>query len=111
MYTAVIERTKEIGVMKSVGAQNKDILFIFLIESGMLGLSGGIIGIAIGIGLSKLVEVMASIFLGTTLIKAYFPWYLILGSLAFSLIVGALSGLLPAKQASALKPVDALRYE
>ena len=111
MYTAVIERTKEIGVMKSVGAQNKDILFIFLIESGMLGLSGGIIGIAIGIGLSKFVEVMASRFLGTALIKAYFPWYLILGSLGFSLIVGALSGLLPAKQASALKPVDALRYE
>jgi len=111
MYTAVIERTKEIGVMKSIGAQNKDILIIFIIESGLLGLAGGAIGIAIGIGLSKLVEFMAFKFLGTSLIKAFFPWYLIAGSLLFSFLIGTVSGVLPAKQASSLKPVDALRYE
>ena len=111
MYTAVIERTKEIGIMKSVGAQNKDILLIFVIESGLLGLVGGAIGIAIGIGLSKLVEFMAFKFFGTSLIKAFFPWYLIAGSLMFSILIGSVSGLLPAKQASSLKPVDALRYE
>lgn len=111
MYTAVLERTKEIGVMKSVGAQNKDILMIFLIESGLLGLVGGAIGVGMGIGLSKLVEIMAAQFLGTSLIKASFPWYLILGALAFSFLIGAMSGLLPAKQAASLKPVDALRYE
>ena len=111
MYTAVIERTKEIGIMKSVGAQNKDILLIFIIESGLLGLVGGAIGIALGIGLSKLVEFLAFKFLGTSLIKAFFPWYLIVGSLVFSFLVGTVSGLLPARQASSLKPVDALRYE
>ncbi len=111
MYTAVIERTKEIGVMKSVGAKNKDILLIFVIESGMLGLVGGGIGIVIGIGLSKLVEFAAFAFLGTSLIKAFFPWYLILGALLFSFLIGTLSGLFPARQAALLKPVDALRYE
>jgi putative ABC transport system permease protein len=111
MYTAVLERTKEIGVMKSIGAQNKDILLIFLIESGLLGLVGGMIGVAIGISLGKLVEFAAFKFLGTSLIKAFFPWYLILGSLAFSFLIGSISGLLPAKQASSLKPVDALKYE
>ena len=111
MYTAVIERTKEIGIMKSIGAQNKDILMIFVIESGLLGLVGGAIGIAIGIGLSKFVEVLAFNLLGTSLIKAHFPWYLIAGSLLFSFLIGTAFGFLPAKQASSLKPVDALRYE
>ncbi len=111
MYTAVIERTKEIGIMKSVGGQNRDILLIFIIESGLLGLVGGVIGISIGIGLSKLVEYLAFTILGTSLIKAYFPWYLIVGSLLFSVLIGTVSGLLPAKQAASLKPVDALRYE
>ena len=111
MYTAVIERTKEIGVMKATGAQNKDILLIFMIESGLLGLAGGAIGIALGIGLSKLVEFLAFKFLGTSLIKAFFPWYLIVGSLLFSFLIGTISGLLPARQAASLKPVDALRYE
>ncbi len=111
MYTAVIERTKEIGVMKSIGAQNKDILIIFMIESGLLGLVGGAIGIVLGIGLSKLVELLASVALGTSLIKAFFPWYLIVGALLFSFLIGTISGFLPARQAASLKPVDALRYE
>ena len=111
MYTSVIERTKEIGVMKSIGAQNKDILVIFVIESGLLGLVGGAIGIAIGIGLSKLVELLAFQLLGTSLIKAFFPWYLIAGALMFSFLIGTVSGFLPARQAASLKPVDALRYE
>ena len=111
MYTAVIERTKEIGVMKSIGAQNRDILFIFVIESGMLGLVGGAIGIALGIAMSKLVEYLAFQFLGTNLIKAFFPWYLIAGALLFSFLVGTVSGFFPARQAANLKPVDAIRYE
>jgi putative ABC transport system permease protein len=111
MYTAVLERTKEIGVMKAIGAKNSDILLIFLIESGFLGLAGGIIGILIGMGISKSVEILGTQMLGTTLLYAYFPAWLILGALAFSIIVGTLSGLLPAKQAASLQPVDALRYE
>ncbi len=111
MYTSVVERTKEIGIMKAVGAKNSDILLIFLIESGLLGMVGGAIGIAIGIGIGKLVEFIAAQALGTTLIQAFFPWYLILGALLFSFVVGSIAGLLPARQAASMQPVQALRYE
>jgi len=111
MYTAVLQRTNEIGVMKAIGARNDQILKLFLIESGMIGLIGGVIGIAIGIGLSKIVEFIGRVTLNTILLKAYFPWYLILGALAFAFIVGTLSGLLPARQASKQSPVESLRYE
>jgi putative ABC transport system permease protein len=111
MYTSVLERTQEIGVMKAIGAKNSDVLSIFLIEAGVLGMVGGIVGILIGIGFSELVSIAAVAATGTTIFQAYFPWYLIVGSLAFSFIVGSVSGLVPAIQASRLKPVDALRYE
>jgi len=109
MYTSVLERTRDIGVMKSIGAKNKDVFFIFLIESGLLGLAGGLIGIILGIGMSKLVEFVAVQALGPGLIQATFPWYLIVGALAFSFVVGSLAGTFPAMQASRLNPVDALR--
>ncbi len=109
MYTAVIERTREIGIMKAIGATRKDIMSVFLIESGLLGLVGGVIGVLIGIALSKLVEYAAIVALGTSLIQASFPWYLIVGSLAFSFIIGAAAGTLPAIQASKMQPVEALR--
>ncbi len=111
MYTSVLERTKEIGTMKAVGAKNSDVLLIFLFESGMLGLVGGLIGLILGIGIAKLVEIIAAQQLGTTFLQASFPLILVLGSLLFSFIVGSLSGALPAIQASRLKPADALRYE
>ncbi len=109
MYTSVLERTKEIGIMKAIGARNSDVLLIFLIESGLLGLLGGAIGIALGIGISKAVEVIASIALGTGLLKASISLPLIAGALVFSFIVGSLSGMLPAIQASRMMPVRALR--
>ena len=111
MYTAVLERTKEIGTMKAVGAKNLDILSIFLIESGLLGLAGGIIGIIIGIGLGKSAEYIAGIALGTNLLKATFSPYLIFGALMFSFLIGTISGILPAMQAAKLRPTEALRYE
>ncbi|MBM3233642.1 ABC transporter permease [Candidatus Pacearchaeota archaeon] len=110
MYTSVLERTNEIGTMKAVGARNSDILKIFLIESGLLGLVGGIIGILIGYIGGKLVEIIAAPYTGT-LLQVYFPWYLTLSVLAFSFLIGSLSGILPSYRASKLKPVDALRYE
>jgi putative ABC transport system permease protein len=109
MYTAVLERTKEIGVMKAIGARNRGILSIFIIESGMLGLVGGIIGVSLGFGISKSVELIAFQIYGSFLIKADFNIWLLIGMLSFGFIVGTLSGALPAKQAAALKPVDALR--
>ncbi len=111
MYTAVLQRTNEIGVMKAIGAKNSDILQIFLIESGVLGLIGGAIGILIGMGLSKIIEFIGRTFLDTTLLQAYFPWYLIVGALAFAFVIGMASGALPARQAAEMKPVDSLRYE
>src|SRR3989338_1335814 len=74
MYTSVIERTKEIGIMKSVGAENKDIMILFMIESGMLGAIGGLIGAVIGFSISKGIELIAKNSLGTTLIEAYFSF-------------------------------------
>ena len=108
MYTSVLEQSRNIGIMKSVGARNSAILWIFLFESGILGLFGGAIGILLGILLSKIVEFGAGGFLGD-LLHASFPWYLIVGSLFFSFIVGVLSGVFPARQASILPPVEALR--
>ena len=110
MYTAVLERTKEIGVMKSIGAKNSDILMIFIIESGILGFVGGVIGVILGVGFSKMVEIIAAN-AGYSIIKISFPPFLIIGTLIFAFVVGSLSGLIPAYKASKLQPVDALRYE
>ena len=111
MYTSVIERTKEIGTMKAVGAKNSDILLIFLFESGLLGLAGGIIGVLLGAGVGKGVEYISTAQLGTPYLQAIISWPLVTGALAFSFIISALSGVLPALQAARLKPADALRYE
>lgn len=109
MFTAVLERRKEIGIMKSIGAKNSNILLLFLIESGMLGLVGGVIGIILGVTLSKTVEILATLILGTQLIQAHYTMFWILGPLVFSFIVGSISGTVPAIQAAKMKPVDALR--
>jgi len=90
MYTSVLERTKEIGIMKAIGAKNSDILLIFLFESGLLGLIGGTIGVGIGVGLGKGAEYLASSALGTDLLQAAFPGYLIIGALSFSFLIGTL---------------------
>lgn len=108
MYTAVLERRREIGVMKSIGARNGQILLFFLMESGFLGLVGGIVGLLFGLGISKLGEIIA-VAMGVTIFRAYVGLPLVLGALLFSFLVGAISGALPARQASLLKPVDALR--
>ncbi|MFT4261054.1 MAG: ABC transporter permease [Candidatus Woesearchaeota archaeon] len=111
MYTSVLERTKEIGTMKAIGAKNKDVLSVFLFESGLLGLVGGLIGITLGLGFAKLVEIAAFNALGTKFIVITYSWTLLVGALLFSFILGLLSGYLPAKQASKMSPVDALRSE
>ncbi len=109
MYTSVLERTKDIGIMKAVGARNSDILKIFLIESGLMGFVGGIFGIILGIAVALIVGEIASNSGFLLLVKIEIP--LLLYGLLFSFLVGMISGTLPAYQASKLKPVDALRYE
>ncbi len=110
MYTSILERTSEIGVMKSIGAKNKTILFIFMIESGILGLTGGILGLFLGYLIAKFGEFIASSY-GLLMLRPAFPLWLIIGCLLFAFLVGIVSGFLPSLQASKLKPVDALRYE
>lgn len=109
-YTSVLERTKEIGIMKAIGAQNKDILSLFLIESGFFGLIGGIFGVLLGTAAAKLVQFIAEQ-AGFSLIKVSIDPKLILFGLLFAVLVGMMSGIVPAYRASKLKPADALRYE
>jgi len=109
MYTSVLERTKEIGVMKAIGAQNKDILFVFMIESGLLGLVGGIVGALAGLGLAFTASIGANSALGTDLFQVSPSIPLLFGAIAFSFIVGILAGIVPALQASNMNPVEALR--
>ncbi len=111
MYTAVVERTQEIGIMKAIGARNRDILTLFLVEAGLLGFLGGVVGVLIGLGIAKLVELLGALWIGTPYLRAWWSWELILAALAFSFIVGAVAGTAPAWQASRQKPVDSLRYE
>ena len=108
MYTSVLERTKEIGVMKSIGARNRDILLIFLIESAFLGLVGGIVGALMGLALAFIAATGASSALGIDF-KVTLSLPLLLSAISFSLLIGVISGILPAFQASKLNPVEALR--
>jgi len=109
MYTAVVERTKEIGIMKSIGAKNQTIFILFFIESGFLGAIGGAIGAIIGYVIATGLAFVGKIALGSDLIAAHITPTLIIGSILFSFIIGTFFGTLPAIQASKLNPVDALR--
>lgn len=110
MYTATLQRTREIGTMKAIGASRGDILMLFLAEAGLLGLIGGAIGVTIGMGIGKTIEYAATEY-GISFFSVSFSMTLIIGALVFSFFIGAVSGALPAYQASRLKPVEALRYE
>jgi len=109
-YTSVLERTREIGIMKAIGASNLDIMLIFLMEAGMIGLIGGVIGCILGICMAKLIEVYATT-LGLNMLKAYVDFTLIFGALLFSFFIGTISGFAPARRAARLQPAEALRYE
>ena len=111
MFTSVRERTREIGVMKAIGAKNSAIILIFLIEAGIIGILGGIGGLLLGTLLAKSVAYYSqsnpSFFITPTIA----PW-MVAFALLFSFFVGCIAGLLPTRAASKLKPVEALRrYE
>jgi putative ABC transport system permease protein len=110
MYTSVQERTKEIGIMKAIGAKNSTITTIFLIESGIFGLIGGLGGTVLGIILAKGIEIYFQIH-PLFYFRAEVGPGLILFSVAFSFLIGCASGYFPARAAAKMKPVDALRYE
>ena len=109
MYMSVMERTKEIGILKAIGAKENSILELFLIESSIIGGIGGLIGLIIGMILSLILTLISSA-VGMQL-ATYVSIELAIGAVLFSMIVGLLSGYLPAKKAALLNTVDALRYE
>ena len=110
MITSVLERYKEIGIMKAVGAKNSEIFGIFLFESGFLGFIAGVIGVLLGWIISLLAgSILAS--LGWSFLSPYFSYELFIGLILFATITGAISGVIPALTASKTNTVDALRYE
>ncbi len=111
MYTSVKERTKEIGILKAVGAKRKHIVSIFLFEAGIIGFIGGIGGVVLGVSLALLAEMVLAGSGAMFYLEAHISIWLILFGLSFSFVVGCLSGVFPARQAAKLEPVDALRYE
>jgi putative ABC transport system permease protein len=108
MYTSVLERKKEIGIMKAIGAKNSDIFLQFLIEAGMLGLLGGVLGVVVGTALGYIGVLGINSFIGSTL-KPNINMMLIILSLIGSFAVGAMSGISPAMKAANQRPVEALR--
>jgi len=109
MFTSVLERTKEIGIMKSIGAKNSAIFTLFFIESGLIGSIGGIIGAAMGISIAMGLGFVGRLVLGSELIRAEISFGLVFGSILGSFLLGTIFGVIPAIRASKLNPVDALR--
>jgi len=96
--------------MKAIGARNSTIFILFLVESGLLGLFGGIIGASFGSGIALGLAYLGRQALGLPLIQARITIELIIGSLLFSFIIGTVFGLIPAVKASKQDPVEALNY-
>lgn len=119
---AIYERTREIGLMKAVGATNRDVMSVFLGEAGAIGASGGAVGVLVGVLVSQLVESVGRLYLAqagggavteaTSAVEiAAIPLWLPLLALAFATGMGVLSGVYPAQRAASLDPVAALRHE
>jgi len=104
MLVSVTERTREIGIRKSVGAKRSDILWQFLIEAIVLSELGGLIGIILGLGIGKLVDAL-------TPVPAAVPVWTVFLGLIFCSFVGLVFGVYPAMKAARMDPITALRYE
>lgn len=118
MFMSVLERTRQIGVLKALGTTNNEIILSYLTESSIMGLIGGMLGIFFGFIASGIVSELGARLIGTggrgvgaAITTTVITPDLILFTLGFSIIIGALSGLLPARRAAKLQPVEALRYE
>ena len=112
MFMSVMERTRQIGLLKSLGATDTEVMKVFLIESGLFGVVGGVIGVTTGILISVIISSIGLQMMGPggTMTTVVSP-QLIIFALTFSIIVGVLSGVMPARSAAKMNPVDALRFE
>ncbi len=120
MTMAILERTREIGLLKAVGATNRDVLAIFLSEASGIGLLGGLVGVALGWSLSQVLNVLALAYFASQAIQGggppssvavLTPAWLPPFAVAFATLIGLVSGIYPALRAASLVPVAALRYE
>jgi hypothetical protein len=115
MIMAILERTREIGVMRAVGAKRSTVRALFTFEASMLGFWGGVIGVAAGFGLTRIANVFVNKQLTSQGVKAHdiigLPLWLILAVIGIATLIGMLAGLYPAARAASLDPVEALRYE
>jgi putative ABC transport system permease protein len=115
LVMAILERRREIGIMKAIGASDGDIRKLFFAEAGAMGLLGGIVGVALGWAIGQVINVGTNIYLKSQSFPAeHFwsvPWWLVAFALAFSFFVSLAAGLYPARRAARLDPVQALRYE
>jgi len=108
MFTSVVERRKQIGIMKSLGAKNIDIFYQFFFEAGMMGFIGGLIGTIIGTGIAFLGTFGINSFVGSSSSPSI-NFVLIFSALFGSFVIGAVAGIIPALRAAHQNPVDALR--
>ncbi|MDO8727861.1 MAG: ABC transporter permease [Candidatus Methanoperedens sp.] len=112
MFMSVMERTKQIGLLKAMGAGEREIMKLFLIESGIFGLVGGIAGAGLGIAISLIIPYLGIQALGFGGgLKATITPGIVLFALGFSVVIGILSGIIPARHAAKMRPVDAIRYD
>jgi putative ABC transport system permease protein len=103
MFMSVLEQTKDIGVFKSLGAKNRDVTYLFLCEAGIIGFVGGFLGVALSFVVSGI--------LGAVGVPTATSPELIIGGLLFSVVIGIVAGLSPARNAASIPPIEALRYE
>jgi putative ABC transport system permease protein len=108
MYTNVLERKKEIGILKAIGATPKDIKYIFMFEAGIIGLAGGILGALAGVLVSFAVGEAAKK-AGFIFLKIQVEYPIVIFSILFAFVIGVIAGYLPARDAAKLLPVEALR--
>lgn len=115
LVMAILERRREIGIMKAIGASDGDVKKLFFAEAGAMGILGGIVGVALGWAIGQVINVGTNVYLKRqSLPPEHFwavPWWLVAGAICFAFLVSLVSGLYPAGRAARLDPVQALRYE
>jgi putative ABC transport system permease protein len=115
LVMAILERRREIGIMKAIGASDSDVKKLFFAEAGAMGILGGVVGVALGWAIGQVINLGTNIYLKRQdMPPEHFwavPWWLVAGAIGFAFVVSLLSGLYPAGRAARLDPVQALRYE
>ena len=115
MVMSILERTREIGIMKAIGGSDRAVRGIFMVEAGTIGLLGGVAGVILGWAVGRVINFGANIYIerqgGTPGNLFSLPWWLIGGALAFALLVSLIAGSYPARRAARLDPIQALRHE